>query len=34
MKKRSPAKFTQYDWLINYVPEFMKKWWMVLKIKL
>ena len=25
MKKKRPIKNTWYDWLINYVPEFLRK---------
>ena len=34
VKKKRPIKNTLYDWLINYIPEPIKKRWVVLKIDL
>ena len=34
MKKIRPIKSTRYDWLINYIPELIKKGQVVSKIRL
>ena len=34
IKKRPFLKCTWNDWLINYIPGFIKKQWVVLKTKL
>ena len=34
IEKNTEASISWYNWLINYVPEIVKKWSLVLKSKL